>query len=559
MKRFLFYCFVLPVLIISACNKSNCNFSLKQIKLIDTKGNEEIISFLNKLESVHNDNHTLSIEYVFHKKNIQNIKSGILQIDNRSFFNAYINERLVINRNTGFFMDTLIATNRDSFIYNSTISSYFIDSTLLRKVLISGANTLNIVFFDNYTNLKHNKTNLVLSETNQDYPSVAYTKKIKSSKLPFLSINTNGIVDEPKNEASLVIKTKNILMKENIKIEIRGNTSQTFKKKSFSFKIYNNQWDIKKLPLIGLPSHEHWNLIAPYADKSLIRNVLAYRLFEKMGYYSPKTKFCDLSINGIYQGLYVLTEKITVDSTRLILSDGYLIKIDRPKGEFWKSNISNNNAPKTVFEIVYPGKETLSSSQKNRISSFVHYFEETLFLSNENTLNIFEIIDLPSFVDYLIINEFCKNIDAYRLSTYFQITPDKKIKLGPIWDFNFSFGLANYLDGHATNGFVYKKMKEVPFWWEKLTQNMYYNSALNNRWKQLRGSILNNDSIFKMIEKYTDELKISHENNFDKWPLLGQKEVWPNHYIGNTYNDEIDYLNNWIINRVQWLDEQWKD
>ena len=52
---------------------------------------------------------------------------------------------------------------------------------------------------------------------------------------------------------------------------------------------------------------------------------------------------------------------------------------------------------------------------------------------------------MNSFVDFLIINELCKNIDAYRLSTYFQINENKKVVMGPIWDFNFSLGLTDYL------------------------------------------------------------------------------------------------------------------
>ena len=135
--------------------------------------------------------------------------------------------------------------------------------------------------------------------------------------------------------------------------------------KSFSFNIYSNNGDLKKVGLLNLPEHEHWILYGPYADKSLMRNVLAYSLWEQMGYYSPKTKFCELSINGFYQGVYVLCEKVRVDSVRLNLEDGYLIKIDRPKGEFFTSTISQNNAPKTVFEIKYPAINEIRISEKN--------------------------------------------------------------------------------------------------------------------------------------------------------------------------------------------------
>ena len=164
---------------------------------------------------------------------------------------------------------------------------------------------------------------------------------MKKSTLPWLSIHTkNGIKDEPKLSAKLFIRNGGNLLEENIQIEIRGNTSQDFKKKSYSFKVYDKHLQEKKVGLLNLPEHEHWILYGPYADKSLMRNVLAYSLWEQMGYYSPKTKFCELSINGFYQGVYVLCEKIRVDTNRLNLENCYLLKIDRPKGEFFTSTIS---------------------------------------------------------------------------------------------------------------------------------------------------------------------------------------------------------------------------
>ena len=165
---------------------------------------------------------------------------------------------------------------------------------------------------------------------------------------------------------------------------------------------------------------------------------------------------------------------------------------------------------------------------------------------------------MSSFIDYFIINEFCKNIDAYRLSTYFQITEHKKLAMGPVWDFNFSFGLTNYLDGYNTSGFVFDSVEGVPFWWKKLNQNLFFKSALSKRWGQLRSSTLSDKVVLEMVEEFAGELKIAQENNFDRWSLLGQKEVWPNYYIGNSHSDEVDYLKTWTLERVNWLDQHWR-
>ena len=90
-------------------------------------------------------------------------------------------------------------------------------------------------------------------------------------------------------------------------------------------------------------------------------------------------------------------------------------------------------------------------------------------------------------------------------------------------------------------------------------QNIYFKKALKNRWKVLRQSVFSKGSIEKMIDLHASELSVGAENNFDKWHLLGKKEVWPNYYIGNTHQDEVDYLEQWLLKRVQWLDTKWSN
>jgi hypothetical protein len=561
MKNYFFVCFCL---FLFACSSPNINLELKEIRLINRDGDVEVevVDRLSDLKSIKDAGNRLEIAYTFNKKNISSLKSALLQIDNHAFFRMYLNDKILIDRSAAFFMDTLLSTKRDSFHYSNTLlSDYFIDSTILRKSILPGENTLLLKFQNSkFYKLQHNKTKLYLSKNNSDFPSKIPKKSLKKSTLPWLSIHTkNGIKDAPKLPAKLFFRNGENLLEENIQIELRGNTSQAFKKKSYSFKVYNKHLQEKKVGLLNLPKHEHWILYGPYSDKSLMRNILAYRLFKKMGHYAPRTRFCELSINGFYQGVYVLCEKIRVDSVRLNLEDGYLVKIDRPKNEFFQSTISNGETPKTVFEIVHPNNSSLGFSEKTQIQSFVHLFEELLFLSDENSLDIFEIIDMTSFIDFLIINEYCKNIDAYRLSTYFQISEEKRIVMGPIWDFNFSFGLTDYLDGYKTSGFVYKSKEEAPFWWEKLTKNSFFKSALKKRWRQLRGSTLSDKVVLEMVDTFAVELEIAQENNFDKWSLLGQKEVWPNYYIGNSHREEVEYLKMWISKRAKWLDEKWKN
>lgn len=176
-------------------------------------------------------------------------------------------------------------------------------------------------------------------------------------------------------------------------------------------------------------------------------------------------------------------------------------------------------------------------------------------------------MDIPSFVNYFILNEATRNVDGYRLSTYLYKDKESlggKIKMGPAWDFNIAFGNADYLNGWMTNGFVYKAMEndggkndawQVPFWWNKLVQDASFRKALATRWKEVRKTFLNTTSIFATIDSAQVVLKDPLTRNFQKYLLLGKK-IWPNYYVGSTVNDEVNWLKNWIQGRFIWLDAQ---
>ena len=94
--------------------------------------------------------------------------------------------------------------------------------------------------------------------------------------------------------------------------------------------------------------------------------------------------------------------------------------------------------------------------KKNHISSIINDFERILSSDNfdDPETGYQSIIDIDSFIDFFIMNEITKNIDGYRISTFINVDIDKKIKMGPIWDFNLAFGNADYCDGANTQGWM---------------------------------------------------------------------------------------------------------
>ena len=409
----------------------------------------------------------------------------------------------------------------------------------------------------------------------------------ETNLLPQFKIDTSNktIVDEPKIPASMDLYIDGELNKSyNIGIEIRGSSSQFFEKKSYGVETWDSNNEDIDTDLGGFPEEEDWILYGPFSDKSLIRNVLIFQLSNAIGMYGSRTDFYEVTINDKFLGTYVLMEKIKRDKNRVNISKnldedisgGYIIKIDKPPDEGYTSANSFSSkydtrgsyvgASDIKFLYTYPKSSEISNDQKNYIKNYLNDFEEALLSSNfqDPELGYQKYIDIDSFVDFLILNEISKNIDAYRISTFMHKDKNQKLKMGPIWDFNLGFGNVNYCDAEITSGWSYKFNDvcggdnwKVPFWWNRLFEDPAFVSKLKNRWSDLRTNVLSDQNLQDRIDEITNFL-IEHNaprRNFDKWTIIG-KYVWPNNYIGNNYGEEISYLKNWLEKRVKWMDEE---
>ena len=406
--------------------------------------------------------------------------------------------------------------------------------------------------------------------------------------LPLMKIQTGNqnIVDEPKIPGSLQIYQEELLVEEHlIGIEIRGSSSQMFDKKSYGFETWDEMGEDLNASLGGFPEEEDWILYGPYSDKSLVRNVLIFELSNNMGQYASKTKFYELEINGVFQGIYVLMEKIKRDRNRVDISKnkveditgGYIIKIDKPTGDgdWYDENIAFASQYNTTGLLVdtgninflyeYPKADDISDEQKKYIQDYIHLFETALISENfESIENGYrQFIDLNSFIDFFILNEFSKNPDGFRLSTYLHKEKGGKLKMGPIWDFNLAFGNVNYCDGDSPYGWAHRFNDicsgdnwQVPFWWNRFLDDPEYVILLKERWAILRSEILSSDTVLVRLRELQENLKGSSaiDKNFGKWLILG-KYIWPNKFIGDSYDSEINYLEEWINQRFDWLDQ----
>ena len=275
--------------------------------------------------------------------------------------------------------------------------------------------------------------------------------KLNTSNLPLIVINTGGrhIPDEPKMLATMGIidngagKVNHLTdpfndYNGNIGIEIRGSSSQMFPKKQFAVELWTDDGRDTSASVLGLPPEEDWVLYAPYSDKSLLRNVLAYKFSREMGWYAPRTRLVEVYLNNQYQGVYVFTEKIKRDRHRIDISNlnpdentgddltgGYIVKLDKfdgaTSGHGWDSPyLPPNRAENQVIHFQYhdPKESEITNQQASYIQNLITAFENKLHGPNftHPSDGYKSMISLESFVDFALVNELSKNgIDCHEI------------------------------------------------------------------------------------------------------------------------------------------------
>ena len=379
----------------------------------------------------------------------------------------------------------------------------------------------------------------------------AFAQTFTSSNLPIIVITTGGqtIADNPKVNVNMGI-IDNGLGNRNyyrnpannnqpdpfnnyngtVGIEHRGSSSQFFPKKPYGFETRTETGDDLKVSLLGMPKESDWILNASYTDKTLMRDVLTYHLSNQMGMYATRTKFVELVVDGDYKGVYILMEKIKRDANRVniaslkpadnsgdALTGGYILKVDKNTGSadaYWKSPYPANNLMEINIMLEYPKKDDITTEQFEYIKNHFTNFEHTLNGPNfkDPTNGYAKYIDVNTFVDYFLLTELTYNIDAYRLSVFFykdRDSRDSKIKMWPAWDYDHSYGNANYCKGWETNHWAYDFVREfcpqddkqTPTWWARLLQDREFCLKVRERWQQLRQNQWTNSNISSFVNQ----------------------------------------------------------
>ncbi|NQV41863.1 MAG: CotH kinase family protein [Candidatus Marinimicrobia bacterium] len=548
------------------------------------------------------------IRVTFTISTIDEIATSLLHYDYDDGFIAYLNGQEILRspnmRAPGTFVafDGSVTAGHEANMYGDGLPEMKqISGDLLPSLIHSGENVLAV----QVQNISATSSDLtgrfwlsfsIMDGSTQfgEVPEWFFSPQPFISLLPLILIDTEGqsIPDEPKIHSMMRVIDNGPGMENNINdpstgynghigIEIRGASSQMFPKKQFAVETRDEAGENLNVELMGFPSENDWILHAPYSDKTLIRNDLVYTLARQTGNYASRTKAFELFTNGEYQGVYILMEKVKRDNNRIDvaklnpdeiagddLTGGYIIKVDKWAGENTDRWFSEPSLPQyggVYYQYHYPAADDIAPEQESYIQNYVDEFEQ--MFEDGSYLNpqtgYIDKIDFQQFIDYAIMQEFAKNVDGYRLSSFIykdKDSNDPRLHTGPVWDFNLAFGNANYYDGSNTAGWYMDTdfgtdPWRIPFWWDLIWGDETFRFAFNARWQDLRGGVLSNDHVMDMVDSLVGNLGPAIDRNFEVWPVIGEY-VWPNAYIGETYAHELNYLRDWVTSRLIWMDSQ---
>lgn len=416
----------------------------------------------------------------------------------------------------------------------------------------------------------------------------AKAQTFESSNLPIVIINTDinpstgqptPIPDEPKVPATMKIiyrpdGSRNYLTNQNnpaylnyngrIGIETRGSTSQMLPKKPYGLTtrladdVTNNN-----VSILGMPSENDWILNALAYDPSLIRDYISYKLSESIGNYATRGRYCEVVVNGDYKGLYIFMEKIKIDTDRLnlvklttsdntqpSLSGGYITKADKTTGGdpvAWTMPCYSGANANVAYIHDQPKPEDITVSQHNYIKDYFNAFQSAMTAQNASIVNGFpSMIDVASFVDFMLINEFASNVDAYQYSTFFHKDRGGKLRAGPIWDLNLTYGNDLFHWGFNrshTNVWQFNYENRGSRFWKDLFDNPTFKCYLAKRWNEVSatGQPLNNAAVAELIDQTVNLISEAAVREQQRWGTVG-------YHQGHIYS-----MKSWILSRINWL------
>lgn len=360
-------------------------------------------------------------------------------------------------------------------------------------------------------------------------------------------------------------------LRSKIMIKYRGQSSLHYKKKQYLIKLITDDGQDNKQPVIGMSPGDEWVLNGSYIDNSLLRNYLAYNISGEIMNYAPNVRFCEVIMKdgstGSYQGIYVMTESVDRQAGRLNLTkydqsradSSFIIRRDRKNdSEVVLNNYGTTSGlTREYLSVKYPVKSQITNETVENIENYISSFEKVLYSADKEEKKAYPTyIDVDSFVDYFIINEFFANYDAGLHSTYAYKEAGGKMYMGPVWDFDMS--LDNY-DKQALN--VKSMAMGSSPWFDALVKDKSFVDKVISRYRYLRKGVLSEEHIFQYIDGVVSYIGDAAGRNAEVWGssdykaevvkiknIIHEHGTWMDQNIANFYNNPREDIlpDNWI-------------
>ena len=344
---------------------------------------------------------------------------------------------------------------------------------------------------------------------------------------------------------------------ENSHVQIRGRGNGTWhnapNKRSLRIRFYEPQslFDSGYM-------HRDWILLGNPFDRSLLRNHFIFYLAESMGGtgFVTSSRFVHLHINNIYVGVYQLTDERDSDRGRLDLLahlnptiSEYLIELDARSEDI----VVN----KREYKVRFPREGGMSPQHMEYACDYINSVSEVI--RDRDWAMITELIDIPSLVDFYIIQELSKDIDVGFASVFMQIKgqgTERRLYMGPVWDFDLSLGLM--FTGHYQLGFdnspegMHAAISN--YWFRYLMSIPEFREAVAKRWIDVSEHHIPSaiDEISRIARTYQEDFErnfLYHSIVAGPYLRLGENQQF------ETHMEHVTFLNDFIRERTAWLDE----
>ena len=403
----------------------------------------------------------------------------------------------------------------------------------------------------------------------------ASAQDLTDSNLPIVVIRTDNGVEIPDNPR--VLATMKIISNTNgernylwdqdnpskltyngrIEIELRGSSSQVPEKKQYGLStLLGDNVTNNNVMLLGLPAEHDWILNGMSWDTALIRDYLSYTLSRRIGEYASRTVYCEVVINNDFRGLYLLQEKIKADNNRvnvhkILAADnappdvtgGYITKADKTTGG---DPVAWNMQADYIH--VLPKPEEVTPAQDVYIYNQFRSLANTSLNGNSSLTDGFpKYIDIPSFIDYMIIQELSSNCDAYQFSTYFHKDRNGKLRAGPLWDNDLTYGNDLFLWGYdrsKTDVWQFSNGDNTGSdFWRYLFGNDVFRCYLSKRWNELiqPGQPLNLTSIDALIDETVLNISEAVNRDYSRWGIY------------TDFQARIQVIRDFLQLRIPWI------